>query len=88
MGKAVWSKPRLIDGNRYVQKIGEEVSICSNSKDSERYIDFVTLRTFSNTGDKLYEDEDSPIAGGIDVETAQSVIDQLTIAISILRGED
>jgi len=51
------------------------------------YIDFVWIRQDNQT-DEPYEDEDSPVDGGIDTETAQQLIDELTIAIQYLEQID
>lgn len=83
--KPKWSKPRKID-DRWIQMIGETVAICSNDKDSEKYIDFIRLTTYSNTGSKLYIDEDSPVDGGISHEYAVSVAEELFLAAAILKG--
>lgn len=45
------------------------------------YIDFVWIR---KRDEEFYEDEDSPVAGGIDVEVAKKIVNELNLAIEYI----
>lgn len=53
-------------------------------KDIDPYIDFVCIRERDNK--EFYEDEDSSVAGGISVEHAESIKDELTKAIEYIKS--
>jgi hypothetical protein len=53
-------------------------------RDDDPYIDFVTIR--EEEGDTPWEDEDSPVEGGMDVEYAEEIVQELQWAIAYLRG--
>ena len=64
--------------------VGEHVAICSNEEFGEKYIDFVDVRR--DNDDEWYEDDDSPVVGGIDVEFAEQIRDELSAAVEIMKA--
>jgi len=53
---------------------------------SPPYIDFINLR--DEDGDTFYEDDDSPISGGIDVAKAEKLIEELKKAVVYLKDNE
>jgi hypothetical protein len=51
---------------------------------SEPYIDFVWMREMDGM---WYEDDDSPVAGGLSLRTAKAVRDELSLAIEYLKEQ-
>jgi len=70
----------IVDGVVYPSMEMVEVPDLTNP-----YIDFVDLRKDDRTGE-MYEDEDSPVDGGIDKDTAEKVAHELLEAVKYIRG--
>jgi len=62
------------DGLIYKTKVWE--------RKSEPYIDFIWIREYD---DGMYKDEDSPVVGGLNVETSKKIIEELEKAIKYLE---
>lgn len=89
----------LENEERYVLMMGETVAITWNArevsksvypyrsweKEGKPYIDFVNLRQDGKDG-SYYEDEDSPVVGGIDTDYARKLISELTAACEWLKN--
>lgn len=68
-----------------IEKDGKTYHATENVRSGEPYIAFAIL--FQH-GDEWYEDEDSSVAGGLSVEAAEAVRDELTLAIQYLREQE
>ena len=78
------TKPKIyfVEGKE-VHMVGDYVGVCwnldaENNREGDPYINFVWIR--ENDG-KVWEDEDSSIAGGIDFELAMKLVDELQSAL-------
>jgi hypothetical protein len=67
------------DGLTYKAEVWERTKY--PGRDNDPYIDFVTVR---ETGDKdeSYEDEDSPVDGGLSLKSAEAIATELTRAVA------
>lgn len=66
-----------VDGVEYTAKVNTPVL-------TDAYIDFVDLR--QDRGGEWYEDDDSPVEGGLAITHAQKVADELNKAIEYIKG--
>ena len=70
------------DGLTYKAEVWERSPSPHGNKEPQAYIDFVTVR---EDGEDTWEDEDSPVDGGLSIEFAEKIAKELVRAIQYTK---